>query len=308
MAKMYTPAMAKVDARRTKMAKRAGKKEIKADSPGREAWKRLKRNKTALFGMALIALLLICAIFAEAIAPYDFITNDYSSIKLPPSKEHLFGTDNLGRDIFSRCIYGARYTILISAFCVVCNACVGGMLGTLAGYLGGKADNLIMRIMDVFQAIPSVLMAICVVAVLGNGIPQLVTAITISGMSGAARNFRAAILTVKSGEYVEASRAINIGNRDMIIRHLIPNALGVLTIFVVNMLAGGIFIISSLSYIGVGISPPAPEWGCILSQNKAYLMTYPYMVLYPAGCIMIAIFGFNLFGNGLRDALDPRLK
>lgn len=303
MAKLYTPAMEKIDKR---VAKR--KSGFKADSPAREAWKRLIRNKTAVVGMIMIIIMLLCAIFADFIAPYDYITNNYSALKQAPSTEHLFGTDNLGRDIFSRCIYGARWSILIALFCVCCNVLVGGLIGTIAGYMGGKVDNAIMRVMDVFQAIPSVMMAICIVAILGNGIPQLVAAMTISGMPGAARNFRAAILNVKSGEYVESSKAINLGHFKMIMKHLLPNALGILAIFVVNMLAGSILTISSLSYIGVGISPPTPEWGCILSQNKAYLMTYPYTVLFPAGCIMFAIFGFNLFGNGLRDAVDPRLK
>lgn len=303
MAKLYTPAMEKLDKQRAKQ-----KEGYKADSPGRQAWKRLIRNKTAIIGMIMIIILFICAFFANWLAPYDYITNDYLSLKEAPSAAHLFGTDNLGRDIFSRCIYGARYSILISLFIVTCNIFVGGLLGTVAGYVGGKVDNVIMRIMDVFQAIPSVMMAICIVAILGNGIPQLVAALTISGMPGAARNFRAAVLNVKSGGYVESSRSINVGHAKMITRHIIPNALGILAIFIVNMVAGGILTISSLSYIGVGISPPTPEWGCILSQNKAYLMTYPYMVLLPAACIMFAIFGFNLFGNGLRDALDPRLK
>lgn len=303
MAKYNTAAMGKAAKVR---AKYSGKTNF--DSPGRQAWKRLKRNPTALVGLCIIVIVLFVALFANFLAPYDPTAPDYFALKQAPSAEHWFGTDNLGRDIFSRCLYGARYSLALSAVTLITSVLTGGLIGTIAGYCGGRIDNGIMRVMDVFQAIPMVLMAMSITAVLGNGIPQLIVAITVSSMSACARIFRTAMLTVKSGEYVESSRAINIGTLRMILRHLIPNAVGLITVQMVTLLAGGIVLISSLSYIGVGISAPTPEWGSILNQGKAFLMSYPHMVVAPTCCIMVTILGFQLFGTGLRDALDPRMK
>lgn len=303
MAKVYTPAMETAKKRREK-----GRRGTSADTPFRQAWRRLKRNKSALVGMALLILVVIIAIFASVIAPYDYIEQDYLAMKQFPSSSHWFGTDALGRDIFSRCIYGARVSLLISLVAVLTSIVTGGLVGTIAGYMGGKVDNLIMRAMDILQSIPTVLMALSITAVLGDGLWQLIVAITISFFGGAARNFRTAILTVKSGEFVSASKAINIGKFQMIIKHLIPNAIGLISIYVVSMFAAGIIVVSSLSYIGVGIEPPTADWGGILTQGKGYFLTHPYMVLFPTLCIMITVFGLNLLGNGLRDALDPRLN
>lgn len=303
MAKYNTPAMEKAAKRR---ARYSGKGNF--DSPGRQAWKRLKRNPTAIVGMVIIFVVLFVAIFANVLAPFDPNQPDYMALKKAPDAVHWFGTDSLGRDIFSRCLYGARYSLSLSAITMVTSALTGGLLGTIAGYCGGRVDNAIMRVMDVFQAIPMVLMAMSVTAVLGNGIPQLIVAITISSLSICARTFRMAILTVRSGEYIESSRAINIGTLRMILRHLIPNAVGLLTVQMVTLLAAGMVLISSLSYIGIGIAPPTPEWGSILNQGKDFLMSSPHMVIAPTCCIMVTILGFQLFGVGLRDALDPRMK
>lgn len=302
MAKIHTPAMDKAKKRRGKSAR------SQANSPLQQAWKRLKRNKSALVGMVLLGFMILVAIFANLIAPYSYIEQDYMAMKSFPSSEHWFGTDALGRDIFSRCVYGARVSLMISLVSVITSVVTGGLVGTISGYMGGKVDNLIMRLMDVLQSIPTVLMALSVTAVLGDGLWQLIVAITISFFGGAARNFRTAILTVKSGEFVSASKAINIGKFQMILRHLVPNAVGLISIYIVFMFAAGIIVVSSLSYIGIGIEPPTADWGGILTQGKGYFLTHPYMVLFPTLCIMITVFGLNLLGNGLRDALDPRLN
>ncbi len=302
MAKMYTPAMEKI------AKKNAKRKKPRQSTPGYEAWKRFKRNKTALVGLVVACLMILIAIFAPLIAPYDYQTQDYAAMLQGPSDQHLFGTDALGRDLFSRCIYGTRYSLLIALFCVLAAFGLGGSLGICAGYFGGKVDTVIMRIMDVFQSIPQVLMAICIVAVLGNGIPQLVAAIMISAMPTMAKNNRAAVLRVRSNDYVEASQAIGVGQGRMIIRHMIPNAVGVMIIFLVGFIATSIMMMSSLSYIGVGLEPPTPEWGLILSDGKAYIRSAPYMLLFPTMLIMITCYAFNLLGDGLRDAFDPRLK
>lgn len=302
MAKMQTPAMERIQ---KKNAKR--KKTVKS-TPGYESWKRFKRNPTALIGLVVVCLLILVAIFAPLIAPYDYQTQDFMAMMQKPSAAHLFGTDNFGRDIFSRCIYGARYSLLIALFCTIAAFFSGGLLGIIAGYFGGRVDTIIMRIMDVFQAIPMILMAMCIVAVLGNGIPQLVAAIMFASMPTMARNNRAAILRVRGSDYIESSEAIGVSQVQMIIKHMIPNAVGVMIIYFVGFLAVSIMMMSSMSYIGVGLAAPTPEWGLILNDGKAYLTSAPYMMLFPALMIMITCFAFNLMGDGLRDAFDPRLK
>lgn len=302
MAKMNTPAM---EAIRKKEAKR---KRPRKSTPAYESWKRFKRNPTALIGLAVVCILVLIAIFAPLIAPYDYQVQDFTALMQKPSLEHLFGTDNFGRDIFSRCIYGTRYSLLIALFCTIAAFFSGGLLGIIAGYFGGMVDTIIMRIMDIFQAIPMIMMAMCIVAVLGNGIPQLVTAIMFASMPTMARNNRAAILRVRGNDYIESSEAIGVNQFQMIVKHMIPNAVGVMIIYFVGFLAVSIMMMSSMSYIGVGLAAPTPEWGLILNDGKAYLTSAPYMMLFPALMIMITCFAFNLMGDGLRDAFDPRLK
>lgn len=303
MPKLFTPAMQKQANRKAKSnAIREG------SSLGREAFKRLKRNRTAIVGMTIIVLLLLLAIFADFIAPYHYAKQDYSAILQPPSAQHWFGTDQLGRDVFSRCVYGARYSIPIGLACVLSSLIVGGLIGSTAAFFGGQADTILMRIMDVFQSIPSMLMSIAIIAALGNGVSKLIMAITITFMPAFAKTCRAAIFTVKGNEYIESSRAIGSEGFNLLFRHMIPNGVGPIIISAVSMMASSIMIVSTLSYLGLGISPPTPEWGVLLSDGKEYLRGSPYLVMFPGLMIMIAVFGFNLFGDGLRDALDPRLK
>ena len=302
MAKMHTPAMEKIEKRNAKR-----KKPVKS-TPAYESWKRFKRNPTALIGLIVVGLLVLVAIFAPLIAPYDYQIQDYSAMMQKPGPLHLFGTDQFGRDIFSRVVYGTRYSLIIALFCTVAAFFSGGLLGIIAGYFGGKVDTVIMRIMDVFQAIPMIMMAMCIVAVLGNGIPQLVAAIMFASMPTMARNNRAAILRVRGNDYIESSEAIGVGQFQMIVKHMIPNAVGVMIIYFVGFLAVSIMMMSSMSYIGVGLAAPTPEWGLILNDGKAYLTSAPYMMMFPAMMIMITCFAFNLMGDGLRDAFDPRLK
>lgn len=302
MAKIHTPAMEKIEKRNAKR-----KKPVKS-TPTTESWKRFKRNPTALFGLFVVCILILVAIFAPLIAPFDYQKQDYASMMQAPSMKHLFGTDQFGRDIFSRVIFGTRYSLVIALFCTIAAFFSGGLLGIIAGYFGGIADTIIMRIMDVFQSIPMIMMAMCIVAVLGNGIPQLVAAVMFASMPTMARSNRAAILRVRGSDYIESSEAIGVGQIRMIIKHMIPNAVGVMIIYFVGFLAVSIMMMSAMSYIGVGLSAPTPEWGLILNDGKAYLTSAPYMMLFPAMMIMITCFAFNLMGDGLRDAFDPRLK
>lgn len=302
MAKMMTPEMEKI------LNKKAKRKKPLKSTPAYESWKRFKRNKTAVVGLVVVIILILIAIFAPLLAPYDYQTQDYTAMMQKPSAAHWFGTDQFGRDIFSRCIYGARYSLLIALFCTIAALFSGGLLGIIAGYFGGIVDTIIMRIMDIFQSIPMIMMAMCIVAVLQNGIPQLVTAIMFASMPTMARNNRAAILRVRGNDYIESSEAIGVGQFRMIIKHMIPNAAGVMIIYFVGFLAVSIMMMSSMSYIGVGLAAPTPEWGLILNDGKAYLSSSPYMMLFPALMIMITCFAFNLLGDGLRDAFDPKSK
>ena len=299
MPKMNTPAM---------QAYAKKHRKPKKYSAAKEAWKRLCRNRTAVIGLVIVVFLVLMAIFANIIAPYGYQEQISADAYQGPTAKHLFGTDNFGRDLFSRCVFGARYTLFLGMLCVITATLTGGFICMIAGYFGGKTDNIIMRFMDVLQAIPSVLLAICISSALGNGVPQLVTAITISSMPIMSKNFRAAIINVKTAEYVESSKAIGVGRMRMLFKHMIPNAIGVMIIYVVGMMSTSISVIASLSYLGVGLNPPAAEWGLILSESKAFFTSFPYMLLFPAGMIALATLSLNMLGDGLRDAFDPKLK
>lgn len=303
MAKYRTEAMDLIERRNQKY-----RAKHKRSTPLRESWIRFKRNRTAIVGLVLIVLLLLIAIFANVLAPYDYAKQDYLALNQKPSAAHWFGTDNLGRDILSRCIIGARYSLPIGFVSMVTSMLVGGLLGVVGAYFGGRTDEIIMRLMDIFQSIPGALMSIAVIAALGNGVFPLVLAITISFMPACAKVCRAAIFTVKRAEYVESSRAIGAGGVRLMCRHMIPNAVGTIIIFAVSVMASCILIVSTLSYLGLGLPTGTPEWGSLLSSGKDFIRSYPHMVLFPGLMIMLTLFAFNLFGDGLRDALDPRLK
>ena len=258
--------------------------------------------------MIIILFLIIIAIFAPLIAPYGYQEQSYTEVRLGPSLQHLFGTDHLGRDIFSRCVYGTRYSLPIGLICTLLGLVIGGGLGLVAAYFGGRTDNIIMRIIDIIQAIPSILLCIALVAILGNGMWQLVVAITAGTIQGMTKNVRAAVFMVRNNEYVNSSKSIGVSDFQIMIRHLVPNAVGIIVINAVGVVATSILTISSLSYLGVGLVAPTPEWGAILAEGKQYMAVAPHMVYFPGLMIAITVVAFYLFGNGLRDALDPRLK
>lgn len=301
MAKIQTDAMEKL--RRQKKYDAAG-----TSSPGKEAMRRLLKNKMAMVGLVIIVILLLIALLSDVIAPYGYREQDYSAVLQKPSLAHLFGTDQMGRDIFSRCIIGTRYSLPIGIICVLIGLATGGVLGLIAAYFGGKVDNVIMRIIDVLQAIPSVLLCIAIVAILGNGVIQLIIAIAAGSVQGMTKTVRAAIFMVRNSEYVDSSKSIGLSDAKIMFKHLLPNAITVIVVNAVSGVTGNILTISSLSYIGVGLVSPTPEWGALLSDSKAYMATAPHMMLFPGLMIAITVVAFNLFANGLRDALDPRLK
>lgn len=304
MAKLYTPAMAKIDRKKAREHHKGGGK----SSPGKEAWKRLKRNKLAIVGMIVLILIFVLCIIGPYIIPYDYTEYDYGNTLQKPNAEHIMGTDNYGRDIFSRLIMGTRISVPVGFLCVIAAFIVGGTLGAIAAYYGGKVDMIIMRILDIFQSVPPMLMAIAVVAVLGGGIPNLVLSIVISSLPARARIVRASILTVKRNDYIESARAMGASSGRQLIKFMLPNALGpILTSFTFSV-ATAILTISSLSYIGLGITEPTPEWGAMLSAGKTLIRTAPHVLIFPGLAIMITVLALNLFGDGIRDALDPRLK
>ena len=303
MAKMETEAMRRYN---KKNLNRKGEKKV--STPGREAWKRLKRNRLALVGMGILILLILLAIFAPVITPYDPAYQDWMAINQTPSAQHICGTDNFGRDIFTRLMYGTRISLSIGLLCVCISVLLGGTLGALAAFYGGKLEEVIMRFMDIYQSIPNMLLAIAIAAALGTGMGNLILAISLGTVPLYARVVRGAILTVRGKDYIEASQSIGAGTARLILKHMIPNAIGPIVVQMTFSVAAAILTVSSLSYIGLGIAPPTPEWGSMLNAGKQYMQTYPHIIVFPGLMIMITVLALNLFGDGLRDALDPRLK
>ncbi len=269
-------------------------------------WKRLKKNKMAMVGLYIIILMIIVSFIAPYIAPYSYDKQDYTAAMQGPSNEHLLGTDEFGRDILSRLLYGAKYSFEFGIVAVFVGAAIGLFLGSIAGFFGGWIDNIIMRFLDIYQSVPMMVMAIALTSSLGAGMKSAVIAIGISTMPIYARLIRGSLLEIRSMEYIEAATAINAGKLRILMRHMIPNAISpvivTLTMSVgLNVLAG-----ASLSFIGLGAQQPLPEWGAMLSAGRAYMRDHPRLVILPGILIMLLVLSFNMFGDGLRDALDPR--
>lgn len=285
-------------------------KKIKKKSLWVETWHRLKKSKLAMFGLYILLALIIMAVFADVIYDYDtdVIEPNYASILQAPSSEHWFGTDNLGRDVFARVIYGSRISLQVSIMSIVISLIIGGGFGAVAGYYGGRVDDILMRIMDVFLAIPNMLMAIAVVASLGPSMFNLMLAIAISNIPRFARIVRASILGVKDEEFVEAARACGATNTRIIIREVLPNCMAPIIVQGSIAIASSILVIASLSFVGLGVAPPTPEWGSMLSEGRTYIRDSNYLTVFPGLAIAITSLSINLLGDGLRDALDPKLK
>ncbi len=275
-----------------------------------EVWRRLKKNRMAMMGLFIIFLLLLMVIFADVMFNYDevVIKQNVASRMQPPSSEHWLGTDEFGRDILARIVHGSRVSLAVGVIAVAISLAIGGTLGAVAGYYGGVLDNVIMRIMDIFLAVPSLLLSMTIVAALGPSMVNLMLAISISSMPGYARIVRSSVLTVKDQEFVEAARCIGSRDWQIILFQIIPNCMAPIIVQATLKVAGAILSTSSLSFLGLGVKPPAPEWGSMLSGGRAYLRDAWYITMFPGLAIMITILALNLFGDGLRDALDPKLK
>jgi peptide/nickel transport system permease protein len=281
---------------------------VKKQSQFLEVMKRLIMNKTAVIGASILIILVISAIFAPYIAPYDYAKMDPVHKFAGSSWKHLFGTDEYGRDIFSRIVYGARFSLTLGICATLIGTVIGVILGSLAGYFGGKVDYFIMRFLDIFQSIPIILMTICISTALGTGLGNTILAMGIGGMAGPVRLLRGAIMGIRSQEYLEASTAINCSKWQIILKHVLPNAISPVVVFTTMSIGMVIMGAAGLSFIGLGVQPPTPEWGAMLVGATKYLQHYPSMVIYPGLMIAITVLAANMFGDGLRDAMDPKLK
>lgn len=269
---------------------------------------RLLKNKAAVLGGIVLIVLIALAILAPVIAPYDYAKMDPVNKNLAPCAAHIFGTDSYGRDIFSRTLFGARYSLLLGICASLISTVIGVILGSVAGYFGGKVDYVIMRFLDIFQSVPITLMTIIISAALGTGLGNTILAMGIGGMAGPVRLLRASIMGLRSQEYLEASTAINCSKFKIIFKHILPNAISPVIVFTTMSIGMVIMGAAGLSFIGLGVRPPEAEWGAMLVDATKYFRTYPYMMIPPGAMIAITVLAANMFGDGLRDAMDPKLK
>lgn len=270
--------------------------------------RRTLKNKVSMIGFIILVIIILLAILAPLISPYDPSYMDYTAIKCRPCAAHLFGTDHLGRDILSRLLHGARYSLSLGFICAAIGMITGIFFGCLVGYAGGNTDLVVMRLCDIMSAIPGMLLSILISAALGSGFGKTILAMTIGGIPGSVRASRAMALKEREMEYLEAAKATNCSPMKTIFRHMMPNIVSPTIVSTTMMIGNTIMSASGLSYIGLGIQPPTPEWGAMLSDASKYIMTDPHMIVFPGLAILITVLAINMIGDGLRDALDPRLK
>lgn len=295
-------------AKQKKEMRLSGEQVMKKHSQWRDVWHRMCKNKVTMASLILVTIIILSAIFAPLITVYDYGGIEMGEKLLFPSLAHPLGTDNFGRDLLTRIIYGGRISLLVALETVVIAAVGGIILGSISGFFGGWVDGLIMRITDIFMAIPPFLLAVVVSTALGTGITNTAIAIALGLIPPYTRVVRGSVMTIKDQEYIEAATALGSGNFRIILRHVLPNTLSPIIVQGTMFLGAAIMQISSLSYVGLGVQPPTPEWGSMISSGLNYIRTFYPIVVFPGIAILLTIFGFNLLGDGLRDALDPKLK
>jgi peptide/nickel transport system permease protein len=280
--------------------------------PPRSEWKRIIRvfwrRKLAVVGLALVVLMVLVAIFAPLLAPYDPYEPDIINKLAPPSGEHLLGTDSLGRDTLSRVIYGSRTSLLVAICAVFMGAAIGQVLGILAGFFGGWVRTVIMRLIDAMMSIPMIVLALVISAMLGGGLKNVIIALGIGGIPGQCRMMCAQTMSVKENDYVLAARTVGVSNWRMMARHIYPNAFGPCLVMMTIAMGATILAEAGLSFLGAGINPPTAAWGSMISDGYRQLLRAPVLSIAPGVGIMLLVFGFNMMGDGLRDALDPRMR
>lgn len=283
-------------------------KRMKAESPGRIALRMLVKNRVAMAGLGILLILASLALLAPFISPYDPNEIKILAQLTAPNKANPFGTDLYGRDILSRIFWGGRITLVIGLIAVSISASVGILMGLVSGFYGGSVDTLIMRFIDILLAFPRILLALTIVGMLGPGLLNVMIAVGIAGITGYARLVRGSVLSTKEQVYIEAARVVGCGDRKIIFRHLLPNVVGPVIVLATLDVAAAILAASSLSFLGLGVQPPTAEWGYMLNEGRIYLRDAPWITLFPGLAIMISVLSINMLGDGLRDALDPRLK
>ena len=272
-------------------------------------WFRFRKNKLAMAGLFLLLLMMLAILAAPLYVPYEQVVKQNIVDKFtPPCAEYWFGTDQFGRDLFARIVYGGRISLFMGLAVVAISFVAGCALGGAAGYFGGKVDSVIMRIVDMFMAIPAMLLSMAVVAALGTGVDKLLVALSISQIPRFTRVVRSSIMTLRNQEFVEAAKCCGTSSARIILKHILPNGMGPVIVSATLTLGQVILSIASLGFLGIGVSSPTPEWGTILSDNKVHIRYYPYLGLIPGICIALAVMAVNFIGDGLRDALDPRTK
>ncbi len=281
----------------------------KKNSQVKEVWRRFRKNKAAMIGLVLVVLILLVSVFADGIVPYEKTVTQVGADRLQgPSAAHPFGTDQLGRDLFARIVHGSRYSLLIGISTSLLSLVIGCLLGAACGYFGGAFDNTVMRLLDVFNSVPPVLLSLAVVAALGPNLRNLLIAITLSCVPGTVRLIRSVVLTVVDQDFIDAARSYGASDLRIMLKYVLPNALGPIIVHTTMGIAGMILSAAGLSFIGMGVQPPAPEWGALLSDARTHMFRAPYLLYFPGCAILLAALSFNLVGDGLRDALDPKLR
>ncbi len=277
-------------------------------NPWASAWAQFRVHRVALIGGVLILLFSFVALTAPVIAPYDPTEVNFQMALAKPSLSHFFGTDNFGRDVLSRVIFGARTSLVIGVFSVLFGAVGGVLLGLVGGYFGGKIDTIIMRVVDVMLTFPRILLAILLIAIIGAGMINIMLAVGIFSIPTYARLVRSSVLVLKETEFVEAARALGNGHWRIIVRHILPGTIGPIVVQSTFLIATSIRVAAGLSFLGIGVPPPTPEWGAMLADARSYIGLAPHLIAIPGFSLMAVILAFNLLGDGLRDALDPRLR
>jgi peptide/nickel transport system permease protein len=285
-------------------------KEYKKRSMVKEVWRNYKKSPSAMMGLVILVVIVIMAIIAQVVYDYedDIVQQDIMNRLQKPSAEYIFGTDQYGRNIFARILYGAKYSLAVGIVSVAISCFIGSTLGLIAGYYGGRLENIILRTCEIFVGIPSVLLGIAIMAAFGQSIVVLMLAIGLVYVPMFARTARAAVLPVRDQEYIEAAKVSGVSDFRIIFTHVLPNSMSPIIVQVTMGVANGILTASQLSFLGLGIPVPAPEWGAMLSSGREFIRDYSYLTFFPGLAIMITVLAFNLMGDGLRDALDPKLK
>lgn len=283
---------------------------IKRKSLAQETWSRLIKNKGAVIGMIFLIVLIVSALLAPVIFDYetDIIAQDIPNRLQPPSGKNWFGTDEVGRDLFARVVYGARYSLAIGIGAVALGLVVGTIVGSVAGFYGGVIDVILMRAIDIFYSIPNIMTAVVIVSVLGTSTVNLIIALAFSCASSFGRIVRAQVMTIRNQEYVESAYAIGLPTWKIISKHILPNCLSPIIVQITLLIGSTIISASSLSFLGIGIPAPSPEWGALLSAGRQFIRSSGYLCVIPGLAVMLTVLALNLLGDGLRDALDPKLR